>query len=520
MKSLGRKCQTAFVLILIIAMCAGCSVKGKNEGSKTPVQEIAPTVALEQDAASTPADEAANAETGKPEDAETDSAELKSETKEADEAVKPDDKADESAEVTPSDADGKKSDTDATDDTALGGNAEGSITDPVIERVTVSDMDSFVEAIKPYTTIILEPGSYDLSNQLEALWYADPEIFNDTHDHVRLLDCFDGTEMIIYDCDHLTITSYNPAGSGETDTELVIDPRYAAVLNFENCSELCLSGIRMGHTERGSCKGNVINLSGCSDVTVFNMDIFGCGVYGISATNGTRDIYVSDTVIRDCAYGPFELYDCQGDVIFENCAFTGSEGSGFCARTAHNQDPKLIFKNCEFGECETAWFFDENCVNEDPVWSEITSYPDYSDDYLEGDGEDQQLTDEEKAEVLKYLDRSAVEEKNFNYTSWYGVAKTDPDTGENVYFDHIGYISEDNCEEYDGFYMWLDANHSGYMVWNGLQGRKDIVWKTDGGSDLMLTDASGTVYNGEIYTNNDGYIRLKLYIEGIQVWLY
>ncbi|MCR5685270.1 MAG: right-handed parallel beta-helix repeat-containing protein [Lachnospiraceae bacterium] len=389
------------------------------------------------------------------------------------------------------------------------------------ETVTVSDLDSFIEAIAPNTTIILEPGTYNLSYQLEALWYDDPKVFNDTHEYVQISDCFDGTEMTIRNCDGLSIKG---GGSGDhIVTELMIDPRYAAVLSFENCSNLYMSLLSMGHTDRGDCSGNVIDLFGCSNITLEIMDIYGCGVYGIGAFEGTKNLYVHDSTIRDCSYGPFEIYECKGEVIFTDCIFTGSDGCGYCSRTMRNQDPKLIFKNCMFGEWETnGWYFDENCVNEDPTWSEITYYPEYPDysDYPDDYDGSLQLNDEEKAEVLKYLDKSAVDENNFNYTSWYGVAKVDPESGETVYFEYTGGIDEESAETRDGIYIWLDGDHTGYMVWSRLGGKVDITWETGGGSEITLTGSDGLSYYGDIYTNNEGYIRLCVQIDNMLVWLY
>ena len=54
-------------------------------------------------------------------------------------------------------------------------------------------------------------------------------------------------------------------------------PRYAHVINFENCANIMVEGFTAGHTvEPGYCCGGVIGFNNCEDVLVNN-----CGLYGL-----------------------------------------------------------------------------------------------------------------------------------------------------------------------------------------------------------------------------------------------
>ena len=251
--------------------------------------------------------------------------------------------------------------------------------------VVVRSAEELVEAIRPDTAILVEPGDYNLSEYLEAAWAQGGEEWNamKRHHYVQLEDCFDGVMLKITGVDGLSIF-----GRGETaDTEIVVEPRYADVLKFEDCSDLTLARLTLGHTETGECVGSVLHLEDCRNVVLRDVDLYGCGVHGVQAGE-TQDLYVYDSVIRDCSFGPLDLEYMLGDVLLENCTLTGSGGAvflGSCERA------NIVFRGCTFGERESnSLYFRDDVVTEDCTWSEITEYPDYSDDpdgdfALEGD---------------------------------------------------------------------------------------------------------------------------------------
>lgn len=107
-----------------------------------------------------------------------------------------------------------------------------------------------------------------------------------------------------------------------------------------------------------------------------NLDLFGCGAYGLSCVEGSGDLIISNSYIRDCSYTPFEIYDCIGDFQFVKCNITGSDGGGYFER---NEDTNLFFFGCSFGQEESnLWYFRDDVTKEDCEFMEPTIYPDYS----------------------------------------------------------------------------------------------------------------------------------------------
>ena len=81
----------------------------------------------------------------------------------------------------------------------------------------------------------------------------------------------------------------------------------------------------MGHTETGACSGDVLNFYGCRNINLSAMDLYGCGGYGIACYDGTGEMYVYSSTIRDCAYGALNILDGNGRFEFHNCGLTVSE---------------------------------------------------------------------------------------------------------------------------------------------------------------------------------------------------
>lgn len=235
----------------------------------------------------------------------------------------------------------------------------------------VSSTEELIEAIAPGAGIIIAPGTYNMSEYIEK---QDRESFNRNHKYVQINDCVDGNELVVKDADYLMISG----GTGSfKDTSLVIDPRYSAVFRFENCDGLQLNSFTCGHTEKGNCEGNVIDLYNCKSVGIYGMDIFGCGVYGIGAFNGSGNIKVYNSVIHDCEFGFFIYSVLEGKVTFTNCLFYGSNGGAVWYSDEKNNS-QITFTKCSFGEGETnSLTFNEVIDTEDCLWSEVTWYPEY-----------------------------------------------------------------------------------------------------------------------------------------------
>ena len=216
--------------------------------------------------------------------------------------------------------------------------------------IVVTGMQELLEAIEPGANIRLAAGYYNLSACLEALGADDLRDWNLAHPYTQLRECYDGAELWIQDVENLSISG--EAGNAIL-TEIVSEASYAGVLNFLNCSGLKLSNLTLGHMQRGYCEGDVLHFSECTDVDISGMDLYGCGVYGLSAEIGCGGFVISDSRIRDCSIGPFYITGGSGSFLFRNCHMTGSEGPGWYDATRKS---KLVFERCSFGYQESAMY--------------------------------------------------------------------------------------------------------------------------------------------------------------------
>lgn len=171
-------------------------------------------------------------------------------------------------------------------------------------QVHVSTVDELLAAIAPNTEIILDEELYLLS---EASNYA----VNGSM-YYRWEEVFDGVQLTIQNVSNLTIRA---EGDDLTAHTISAAPRYAHVLNFENCEAITLEGFTAGHTiEPGSCTGGVIGYLNCENVLINRCGLYGCGVVGVWAEN-TKDVQVANCDIYECSWGGVYMQKCQ-DVTF------------------------------------------------------------------------------------------------------------------------------------------------------------------------------------------------------------
>lgn len=179
---------------------------------------------------------------------------------------------------------------------------------PVIDgeqtQVHVSTVDEFLAALAPDTEIILDAEFYNLS---EATGYGEAD-----GEYYRWEEVFDGVQLTIRNVSNLTIRAL---GDDITAHTLSATPRYAHVLNFENCSGIMVEGFTAGHTiEPAYCCGGVISFRNCENTLVNNCGLYGCGVVGVWAEN-TVGVQVTNCDIYECSWGGIYMVSCE-DVTF------------------------------------------------------------------------------------------------------------------------------------------------------------------------------------------------------------
>ena len=363
------------------------------------------------------------------------------------------------------------------------------------DTVTASSIEELLEAIGPNVGIMIEPGYYNLSEYIEDVWEQEGESWNERHPYVQLRDCYDGVEVVIRRVEGLSIF-----GDNESLTEIVVDPRYAQVLNFEECHDLTLSGLTMGHTETGDCAGNVLDFYNCRDIHLSAMDLYGCGVYGIGCYDGTGELYVYSSTIRDCSYGALQIYDGNGCFEFRNCMLTGSDGYDHYEKSPWSD---LAFYECVFGDNETSYYmFLEDVYTEDCIWSENYIYPEYGYDELP-------VFEPETMEYSNITKELLVE------NSWEGYAMVDPESGETVM---LPYTESDNT--YHWAYLEMYVEKFGWFE-NGNDYSGNITWDCDEDNHAWITLEDGRTYYMTAYTmGGAGHIWLLLELEERLVWLY
>lgn len=192
------------------------------------------------------------------------------------------------------------------------------------DGTTVSTTEEFIAALASESKILLEPGVYNLTEWIMVseesprsdmpLWDFDKE----NKPGIYIEQEFDGFQLIIDGIENVYIASRDP----NNKAEIVVEPRYATVLNMVNCDSVVISDVILGHTpEEGSCAGDVIGLNNVKEAYITSCDIYGCGAYGLDV-NECEYICIDDCIIHDCSYGCMEIYNSNVDInhsLFQDC---------------------------------------------------------------------------------------------------------------------------------------------------------------------------------------------------------
>lgn len=117
----------------------------------------------------------------------------------------------------------------------------------------------------------------------------------------------------------------------EGNAEIAINEKDADVLSFENCGDITLSGLTVGHTtsyDQYQCEGSVIRFMFCKNVSVNSCNLYGCGAVGIYGDN-VKNLNVTDSRIYDCTYTGIWLTDNSDAVVKKTEFFDSVHTSGF-----------------------------------------------------------------------------------------------------------------------------------------------------------------------------------------------
>lgn len=170
--------------------------------------------------------------------------------------------------------------------------------------VEVKNTKELLENIGPNRTLILKAGDYNL---------LAPLVLNNKY--IRYGEVFDGMELIIRNLDNLTIK-----GEEGAKVQLLVEPRYATVLNFSNCNNINIENIIAGHyPDEGHCTGGVLYFDSSKNININNAELFGCGTMGVMLYD-VENFFFNNSIIKECSYGIMDINESK-NVKFNDSNF-------------------------------------------------------------------------------------------------------------------------------------------------------------------------------------------------------
>ena len=208
------------------------------------------------------------------------------------------------------------------------------------EEIHVSTVDELLSAIGPLRTVFLDGEKFDLS--------AATDYGTGSGEYYSWQEVYDGYELVISNLQGL-----NLVGGGMDKTLVSAQPRYADVISFNNCRDISLVDMTLGHSEApGSCTGDVVSIFNCTSVDLTRCGLYGCGMIGIFASESSR-ICVSHSSIYDCSYLGVQLQYVD-EAIFIECSITGCGGDEFGFNGLRlDECSEIIYNGQELDDGET-----------------------------------------------------------------------------------------------------------------------------------------------------------------------
>lgn len=175
-----------------------------------------------------------------------------------------------------------------------------------LREIHVSTADEFLAAIGSNTVLYVDTEILDFSDAKNYGGYGGNDYY--------WIDVYDGPGLVISGVHDLQIL-----GQGKDRTVLQATPRYADVLAFENCENICIGELTAGHLEGvpGYCAGDVLEFTSCRGVKIQACGLFGCGVNAIVAQD-CSGFSISETEMYSCSQYGAMLWNCS-NFSFQGC---------------------------------------------------------------------------------------------------------------------------------------------------------------------------------------------------------
>lgn len=173
------------------------------------------------------------------------------------------------------------------------------------QTIRVTTVEEFIQAIGPNRTIELDADEFILSDVKDRY-----------HEYVRWdLSYSNSLSILIRNVKHLTIK-----GRDDMPTRFLVKFANSDVLNFENCHDVALHNLALGHTtETNDCDSGVVCIQDSTNISFHHCDLFGCGTEGLSLKD-VEGFLFKDSIIRDCSVGIMNITSCK-NIRFEMLRF-------------------------------------------------------------------------------------------------------------------------------------------------------------------------------------------------------
>lgn len=109
----------------------------------------------------------------------------------------------------------------------------------------------------------------------------------------------------------------------EVGAFVLIEPRYAYVLEFLNCKNIKISNLTLGHTDSGYCVGGVLSFKGVTEIEISDSVLFGSGTVGLELNN-VDGLNFDKSTIKECTYSIMHIRDSK-NIIFTDSTFKDTE---------------------------------------------------------------------------------------------------------------------------------------------------------------------------------------------------
>lgn len=199
---------------------------------------------------------------------------------------------------------------------------QGQVMPEIHKYIEVSNVNEFIDNFSSNNKLVLNKGYYDML-----------DFERDNTDNIFKEEVFDGNQLVVSKISNVTVVGDN--------STLLVNPRYANVICFRECSNIKLIGLTLGHTpHKGSCAGSVLRFENCNNVQLDSLELFGCGTYGIELDN-CSNIKTNGIKIFECSYGALSIVNSNFE--FSNSMIYDCNKTDGCIIEATNS--QLDFNN-------------------------------------------------------------------------------------------------------------------------------------------------------------------------------